>query len=268
MKLLNKIISIIYISLLIMIPNSNFVLADKDYKINALNNCEASISAFNNYEPKDFNSSNNLQKSPGAFNNVEDATIILAGKLTVLYCNPIADAKIFIWQATSRGRYPYLPLKEQFHNHNIDINTNSSFQGSAIATTNNRGEFKFVTIYPGNVENEYPNINLRIIHPKLGTMQTKLYIHNHKLLSEALEEKALDAEIELIDNKLMIEFDGYQKPEELIIRNKDLIQQEAKNQPMNFFHMEHGYQVIKPHKNNINNFTVTLPSKDNNLISY
>ena len=188
-----------------------------------------------------------------------------------LNCHPITDAKVFIWQANSAGKYPYSPLKEQFDNHNIDLKTGSTFQGSAISTTNNRGEFTFITVYPGNVENEYPNINLRIMHPRFGGLQTKFYMHNNKLLYKEIPENELDDDTELIADAMMVEFDGYNKPIDLIIRRKgdQNIDNEAEStQDLNIFKMHDGYQILRPNTKNTYNLTVTLPTNENNLNSY
>ena len=102
-------------------------------------------------------------------------------------CNPISDAKIYIWQANCNGKYPYKPLKDTVINKKlIDTNSNTSFSGNGIATTNNRGEFHFITIYPKSIHGDSPHINVRVEPYQLEPFQTKLTLKGKRVKNPIL----------------------------------------------------------------------------------
>jgi protocatechuate 3,4-dioxygenase, beta subunit len=102
--------------------------------------------------------------------------IIIKGRLLDQNCVPVSDAKIYMWQVDCDGKYPYETLRDKVDKNLINTNNASSFKGSGTATTNNLGEFYFITTYPPSVDKEKPSVNIRADHRMLGTLQTKLIL--------------------------------------------------------------------------------------------
>jgi protocatechuate 3,4-dioxygenase beta subunit len=142
----------------------------------------------NDYEPETFKKSNNLLRSPGQEVVVQGQKIIIHGKVQDQYCKPVKDAKIYIWQANSNGLYSYKPLKDIIDSNFIKIDSRSTFTGNGIATTNNHGEFTFITIYPQAIHDLPPHINIRVIHKMFHPLQSILRVTNNNLASASVIE--------------------------------------------------------------------------------
>lgn len=145
---------------------------------NRLNCCKITKSAINDYEPREFQLSNNLLRKTGQQSVYRGTKIIVKGILLDQDCVPVSDAKIYLWQVGSDGKYPYIPLRTRINKKMLNLVSKSSFTGSGTATTNNKGEFYFVTIYPSKIAHKTANLNIRVDHLNLGQLQTKLYLSN------------------------------------------------------------------------------------------
>jgi len=154
----------------IILPTTLFGAGESKIYHNKLNSCKLTKQFFNNYEPMEFNSTNNLLYESGKEPMYCGEKIVIKGVLLDERCVPISDAKVYLWQAGCDGKYPYKPLRKMINKKKLNINNGSSFIGSGIATTNNEGEFYFVTVYPNYKE----SINIRVQHRELGIMQTQL----------------------------------------------------------------------------------------------
>ena len=86
-----------------------------------------------------------------------------------------------IWQINCKGKYPYQPFKKDLNKKLIDTDKTLTFTGNGVATTNNKGEFHFITVYPPAVHGIESHINVRVEHRKLGNLQTRLFLKGHKL---------------------------------------------------------------------------------------
>ncbi|WP_375326606.1 dioxygenase [Candidatus Tisiphia endosymbiont of Nemotelus uliginosus] len=142
---------------------------------NKLNRCKISKSVLNNYEPEEFQPTNNLLRQTGQEATYSGAKIIIKGKLLDQHCVPISDAKIYLWQTGRDGKYPYKPLRTKVNKNIFKLTNSSTFTGSGIATTNNKGEFYFITLYPGQNPNK-AYVNIRVEHRDLGSLQTQLFL--------------------------------------------------------------------------------------------
>lgn len=145
---------------------------------NSFNTCKPTLEVINNYEPKVFQSGNNLLRVAGALPVVCGSRVIMRGKLLDSKCVPVADAKVYIWQVGCDGKYPYQPLRNIAKESHINLDSNSSFVGNGIATTDNNGEFQFVTIYPHKSENGKHVVNIRAEHRDIGSLQTQIQPHS------------------------------------------------------------------------------------------
>lgn len=147
------------------------------------NYCAPTKAYMNDYEPKVFSSSNNLLRRNGQTPLFCGEKIVIKGRVLDSNCVPVSDAKVYLWQVGCDGKYPYEPLRNKVNRKNINISKNqSTFQGNGIATTNNNGEFTFVTIYP----NKTKNVNFRVLHMDFEVLQTKFVLSNSSLESEGV----------------------------------------------------------------------------------
>ena len=148
---------------------------------NNLNYCAVSQIEINDYEPAIFESTNNLLRKTGESEIYCGEKIIVYGRVVDQNCVPISDAIIHAWQVNCDGKYLYKPLKTLVDKDLIDINTKDTFTGNGTATTNNKGEFHFVTIYPSSAHDKAPHINVRVNHYRLGSLQTMLSLKGKKV---------------------------------------------------------------------------------------
>jgi protocatechuate 3,4-dioxygenase beta subunit len=140
---------------------------------NKLNICKITHPTKNNYEPEIFLQGNNLLRKAGHEELFCGQKIILKLEIVDKNCVPISDAKIYLWQVGCDGKYPYKPLRTKVNPYFINIKQGSSFVGCGIATTNNAGNAKFITILPPSTHHE-SSINIRIEHSNYGSFQTQL----------------------------------------------------------------------------------------------
>lgn len=148
--------------------------------------CKPDETVFNDYEPAEFSTSNDLLRKAGQAPVFCGERVIIYGKLVDADCRPIADAKIYLWQVDCAGKYPYTALRNVVDPELIKLPTKGeTFTGNGIATTNNLGEFVFVTIYPNKVHNMQPHVNIRIEPRNQQPFQTILSMKNHRLYNLA-----------------------------------------------------------------------------------
>ena len=183
---------------------SAMAIEDKFY-VNKLNHCKISNTATNDYEPVKFQSTNNLLRGTGQMPVYCGKKIIIRGRLLDQNCVPVSDAKIYLWQVDCDGKYPYLPLRSGIDKALTNPQNASSFKGSGIATTNNLGEFYFITTYPPGVGGEKPLVNIRAEHRMLGKFQTKLVLSNAN--SDDLQDDLDEALTTVMDDTEMYNFD-------------------------------------------------------------
>ncbi len=162
--------------------NIAFSRYDKSYP-NALNTCKVTKSAMNDYEPSKFQITNNLLRPAGGQSIYCGKKIVIMGKVLDENCVPVSDAKVYLWQVGCDGKYPFTPLRQRIDKKMLNLASKSSFTGSGTATTDNKGEFYFITIYPQSIDKEVPHANVRVEHMTLGMLQTKLYLSSANELS-------------------------------------------------------------------------------------
>lgn len=200
---------------------------------NKFNHCVATKAAMDNFEPKKFNPSNNLLRPVGSVNLLSEQKIVLQGQIVDENCVPLSDAKIYIWHADPVGAFPYkiyrdIPSKEEYEN----IGGSQGFQGSASATTDNRGNFHFLSILPGSIQGENPYFTLRVKHFKHPTFQTKIYINTEFDLKDT----------EMFSNKELAQ------DSEFIIEPNYLFISDNENDK------QYKFRVVVPYKNNLKSF--------------
>ncbi|KJV57551.1 dioxygenase family protein [Orientia chuto str. Dubai] len=162
--------------------NNNTNLNSRINVNDKINACQATKIVTNNYEPGIFNSTNNLLRHVGQNYKLKDKIVIIRGTVVDKNCVPVLDAKVYLWQVDANGKYPYIPLKSAIDQSLISNNLESTFTGSGMTTTNNNGNFYFMTIYPAAVHNIPPHFNFRVKHMELGSLQTIQIIKNDEIL--------------------------------------------------------------------------------------
>jgi protocatechuate 3,4-dioxygenase, beta subunit len=110
--------------------------------------------------------------------------IIVSGRVLDENARPVTNTVVEIWQANTAGRYQH-----EVDRHDAPLDPN--FTGSGQAITNERGEYRFVTIRPG----EYPwrnhynawraaHIHFSLFGPSFATrLITQMYFPGDPLIS-------------------------------------------------------------------------------------
>jgi protocatechuate 3,4-dioxygenase beta subunit len=131
--------------------------------------------------------SNNLRKRIGYSNEAGGEKIIISGIITDASCRPIGNARVDIWQADFQGYYktfqpnPYLNDQRLYkksglrftENYDSSWKADENFTGSGSMTSNNLGQFYFLTIKPGGKES--PKIHIRITHKSFPEFNSLLF---------------------------------------------------------------------------------------------
>jgi protocatechuate 3,4-dioxygenase beta subunit len=157
------------------------IFAASEIYPNQLNRCKITRNIFNDYEPKVFEPTNNLLRKTGKLSKFYGEKILIKGKILDQNCVPVADAKVYLWQAGSSGKYPYEPLKTRIDKKRFTSKSDSSFTGSGIATTNNKGEYYFISMLPYQSSRYLRSANIRIEHSSLTTLETRLDLSNKNM---------------------------------------------------------------------------------------
>lgn len=167
--------------------------ADEFY-LNKLNFCTITKETKNDYEPEDFSTSNNLLRKPGQDALFCGERIIVHGRILDQNCVPISDAKVHLWQVGCNGKYSYKPLKNNIDDNMFEENPGMTFLGNGTATTNNKGEFYFVTLYPVEAHGMPSHVNFRVKHTKFDEEHDFVM----KLQGHRVRQPALNPELSRI----------------------------------------------------------------------
>ncbi|MEY3196678.1 MAG: hypothetical protein RLZZ59_44 [Pseudomonadota bacterium] len=151
--------------------------------------CQPTPAAIDNNEPEKFNTTNNLLRKSGQAELFCGQKILLNLNIVDKNCVPVKDAKVFLWQVGCDHKFPYKPLRTRVDPKSFNPQAGSTFTGSGVATTNNLGKAKFLTIYPSDEGRKSPShINVRIEHPKLGKFQAKIILQDYALIEDGDED--------------------------------------------------------------------------------
>ncbi len=112
---------------------------------------------------------NNLRRATGIALVAKGEPIYLTGRVVDEDCLPVADAVVEIWHANSYGKYDHA-------NDASDKLLDEHFVGSGNFRTNNLGQFYFLTIFPGTMDEESaPHVNFKVSHQGFETLTTRMY---------------------------------------------------------------------------------------------
>ena len=116
--------------------------------------------------------SNNLTTSYTSFETAKGKKIIITGKILDGNCVPISGAKVSIWQANTRGVFQFNAKNKQYFD--------KYFRSSGNMITDNVGNFQFITVYPGKINNFTPSIIFKVEHSSFMPMETKMFFPEYK----------------------------------------------------------------------------------------
>ncbi len=154
--------------------------------------------------------------------------IIVSGRVLDENARPVANTLVEIWQANAAGRY-----RHDVDQHNAPLDPN--FAGCGHAITNERGEYRFVTIRPG----EYPwrnhynawrpaHIHFSLFGPSFSTrLVTQMYFPGDPLIPFdsificTADEKARKRLISVLDWETTIPEQALGYRFDLILRGRD-----------------------------------------------
>lgn len=114
----------------------------------------------------------NLRRKTGIALIAAGDRIYFTGKIVDSHCVPVPEAFIELWHADSVGAY-------SFKMGDRKTSKDAQFVGTGRTTTNNEGQFSFLTIFPGNYENRAPHINFRITHPDFNEVVGAVFFEYH-----------------------------------------------------------------------------------------
>lgn len=134
-------------------------------------NCRKTPAFHHSDIPKYFESSNNLLRKTDEFYTAMGQKVLISGRLTDSGCVPISDAKVYIWQTNFEGKY-------QYKNEDLKTGYDPYFSGSGSVTTDNLGNFSFVTILPGKSDNPY--VDFIVKHKDFKTFNTRMFFNPQK----------------------------------------------------------------------------------------
>lgn len=122
--------------------------------------------------PETFATTNNLVKKVGSFYRSAGEVIFIQGQVVDSFGVPIDGAIIEIWQTNAAGKYHTLlePTSEYIDKY---------FSMSGRTSTDNLGNYHFITIMPGATPGRAPHINMNLYHQKFGRLETEMYFEKH-----------------------------------------------------------------------------------------
>ncbi len=126
---------------------------------------------------------NSSTKDAGEFEDLYLHKVFLRGVIKDRNCVPIPNATINIWQEDEYGKDRYHKLSFSFtERYNLNREQYSKFLGVATATSNNNGDFTFITVLPASRAKKKMNayINVSVKHFDFPSLETQLHMATNK----------------------------------------------------------------------------------------
>ncbi|MFM9890818.1 MAG: hypothetical protein ACKVOE_09325 [Rickettsiales bacterium] len=111
---------------------------------------------------------NNLLIPAGKSIPAPGQKLTLQGRLLDSNCVPVAGAVIELWQVNPFGKWILATPADR-------VTPNATFAGAGRATTDNDGQFIFVTAFPAALAKRAPNLNIKINLHGVSDFATVLY---------------------------------------------------------------------------------------------
>ncbi|QXK93450.1 dioxygenase [Neoehrlichia mikurensis] len=153
-------------------------LASEAYAVDpVIVNCVETPEIYNvQNKPRHFYVSNNLRRKTGSPITAKGELIYIIGKVTDRNCVPIANMNVSIWQANTYGIY-----QSSVGNDKVSPNNkyDEHFSGSGITTTDNLGNYSFITVMPGKYSDRLPHISFMLQHPDFLVFYTEMFFEGY-----------------------------------------------------------------------------------------
>lgn len=114
-------------------------------------------------------SDNDLIQIEGHAQQARGTSTNVIGRVLSPDGDPIADARVEIWQCDANGKYHH-PDDEN------DVPMDEHFQAYGATTTDTKGRYRFRTIKPVPYPGRVPHIHYRVTTPGGNQLNTQLYI--------------------------------------------------------------------------------------------
>ena len=116
---------------------------------------------------------NDLAKTTGSGQEAAGEMLYLTGQVLNLAGQPLADARVEIWQCDANGVY-----------HHIDDRSytlrDKAFQGFGYVMADQMGRFSFRTIVPVPYPGRTPHIHINVYDNNSARLTTQLYLEGHR----------------------------------------------------------------------------------------
>lgn len=124
---------------------------------------------------------NNTLRNAGKFENPYLHKILIRGKIKDERCIPIPNALIEIWQEDEYGKKRYNKYAYSFlDRYELNQEQYSNFLGIASATSDNNGNFSFITVIPQkkikNIKKQ-SLINIAILHKDFPQLESQILLN-------------------------------------------------------------------------------------------
>ncbi len=108
-----------------------------------------------------------LTRIAGRSGQAQGASLQLAGRVLGIDGQPLAGAKVELWQCDALGRY-----------HHVDGDPGTrdeNFQGYGVVTTDANGRYAFRTIRPVPYGGRPPHLHFKLAHARAQPLTTQIY---------------------------------------------------------------------------------------------
>lgn len=111
---------------------------------------------------------NNLAMPTGKAVEAEGQRVVIYGTLVDVNCVPVSDAQIELWQVDPFGKWMLATRADL-------VTPNPTFAGAGRTSTNNAGQFHFITLFPAALKGRAPHFDIRISVRDQKPITTALY---------------------------------------------------------------------------------------------
>lgn len=130
---------------------------------------------------------NNLRRKTGSAFYALGEPLFVEGYIKDVNGVPIDGVSIRMIQANSNGVYNNMSEK-------TDGLYDENFAGNGITVTDNRGYYRFLTVFPGYYNKRAPHLHMLIEHPKYGRIETEVFFQHHPRNANDYKYKKLSIE--------------------------------------------------------------------------
>lgn len=179
--------SLLLLSVLLFLTIPVFALAEDDVKesdAEQIDEVKSDCTPTPNVDPSFIpfgviRKTNNLLRKAGSPYIAKGKYAEISGKVLDQDCVPISNAIVQIWQTDSEGKYQSQP-DEDYDWESKDAPFDRNFGYTGTVTTNNLGEFTFITIFPGTMdEASAPHINIFVKQNDFEDLSSRIYFAYH-----------------------------------------------------------------------------------------